>query len=146
MEKEDVLKALKDFQEKECNPYLYGGFSFKIDCLHSEAWVTGGVTGGSCYDEGDSGDGSYTDPHYDREPEEPNTIENLEKFLREFYPDLSLSQYNELMAHVKTEDWSEYEYYGNYTNYECAYITFDDIVNYFVNMNKPKLVKSYNYR
>jgi len=141
MEKQDVLKALEEFQAKNSNPYLYGSKYFKEPCFHSESWVTGGVGGGSCWDEGDNGDGSYQDPHYDRESEEPVPIVLLENFLREYYPDLSLSQYRDLMSHVQTTDWGENEYYGNYTNYECSYIKFEDIANYFVSLNKPKIVK-----
>jgi hypothetical protein len=137
MKKEDIINKLEDFAKKN-NPYLYGSHTISKPCLHSEAWRTGGVGGGSCWD-----DGEGEDPHYELDSDNPETITILEQFLEEFYPHLSLSQYKGLMLHVRSDDWSEYEYYGNYTNYECAYITFEDIAEYLVNLKNPKLSKSY---
>jgi transcriptional antiterminator len=138
MEKKDVLKALKNYlKTTDCNPYLSG--SHKIDklCFHSESWVTGGVGGGSCWDTGEE------DHHYELSEQQSQSIECLEQFLEEFYPHLSLSQYQELIYKVKNEYWTENEYYGNYTNYRCAYITFEDIADFFANLNKPETLSIY---
>jgi hypothetical protein len=145
MEKEDVFKAIDAYLKKDCNPYLsgspgnLGGKNLKKEFkgFHSEAWRTGGIGGGSCWDEGDE------DPHYELGEEESEPINTLEEFLKDFYPHLSLSQYKELMHHVRTEYWSEYEYYGNHTDYACHYITSDDIANFLVNLKKTQPIKLY---
>jgi hypothetical protein len=136
MKKEDIISKLEVFAKKN-NPYLSGGHDIGKPCLHSEAWRTGGVGGGSCWDDGTE------DVHYELDSEGSETITILEEFLEEFYPHLSLSQYKGLMLHIMNDDWSEPEYYGNYTNYECAYITFEDIAEYLVKLKEPQLLKSY---
>jgi hypothetical protein len=144
MEKEDVLTALEDYLKKDGHPYLSGsidklnGVDLKdFKGLVSESWRTGGVGGGSCWDEGDE------DPHYELVEEESEPIKALEKFLEEFYPHLSISQYKEIMQHVQTEYWTDYEYYGNHTDYACRYITFESIANTLVNLKKPTNTKIY---
>lgn len=134
MDKKDILAQLETFAEKK-NPYLSGLHKISTPCLHSEAWRTGGVGGGSCWDDGTE------DVHYELGSDNPETIENLENFLEEFYPNMSLSQYKDLMSHLQTDDWSDHEYYGNYTNYMCSYITLEDIANFLVNLKLPKSVK-----
>lgn len=137
MEKEDVMKALESFSKNNCNPYLSGYKPYtkdqslnKIKCFHSEEWAVGGRSGGSCWNDG---------AHRNVEAEEPKPIELLEAFLEEFYPCLNLAQYKGLTNKIETEEWCDSEYYGNYTNFECAYIKFDDIAEYLVNIKKPKL-------
>lgn len=144
MEKEDVIQALEAYLKKDGHPYLSGsldkinGVELKdFKGLVSEAWRTGGVGGGSCWDEGDE------DPHYELGEEESEPIKALENFLEEFHPNLSLSQYKEIMQHVNTEYWTDYEYYGNHTDYACHYITFENIAKALVNLKKPQTMKIY---
>lgn len=70
-------------------------------------WVTGGVSGGSCWD--DSNPTSY---HSDEE--EPD-FEELDKVLEIFASGISFIQYKKLMKLTSTQDHTEYEYYGNCT-------------------------------
>lgn len=79
---------------------------------YETSWVTGGVTGGSCYDEGSS-------RHYGREAEDEPEDEYLDVLLEEVCPDLTFLQYRALLKAglYSYRDSSENEYYGNYTDY-----------------------------
>jgi hypothetical protein len=78
--------------------------------IYSEYWRTGGVGGGSCWDEGDS-------HHYALDGDEPIKDWCLDKFLEENYPDVTYLKYKKIQEHIGYAEWTEYEYYGNSTNY-----------------------------
>ena len=82
------------------------------DYLYSQ-WNSGGVTGGSCWDEGG------TDPHYPVEGEPEPEFTDIDEALTALCPNLSFLQYKKLMASgiVEIGSYSENEYYGNYTTY-----------------------------
>ncbi len=70
-------------------------------------WVTGGLTGGSCY--GDSADQPV-------DPEEEPEFEELDKVLEAICPNITFLQYKKLVASVVSRDREDrdYCYYGNY--------------------------------
>lgn len=127
MNKENILKALEEFQKENSNPYLSGyrheswsnvpnlndfkGFT-------SEEWAVGGRTGGNCWNDG-------ANRSIDAEPEKEITL--LDAFLEKFMPNITFLQYKKLTKFFKTEEWTDYQYYGNATDYKLFYITFDDI-------------------
>lgn len=88
-------------------------------------WVTGCATGGNCWDESESSyDNSYNQP----EPE----FEILDDKLSIIAPSLTFMQYKKLMTNVVYSEKTDYEYYGNFTEYTTKQIILDDIWNFLV--------------
>lgn len=74
------------------------------------SWITGGVTGGSCWDSDDS---RLEPVRGEPEPE----FEMLDKVLEKVCPDIGFLAYKNLCAEVvETLERHENEYYGNYTD------------------------------
>lgn len=73
-------------------------------------WVTGGMTGGSCWEDSEADTAINSDP----EPE----FTELDEVLEKICPQITFMQYKRINKKV-TEISSDtsYEYYGNYTNY-----------------------------
>lgn len=46
----------------------------------------------------------------------------LKDFLRVYYPNLTLTKYWEIEKLIQTDEYTEYEYYGNYSDYIIKYI------------------------
>lgn len=93
-------------------------FETAIMAQHNEydlrdQWVTGGRTGGSCWDEGES---TYYSRDAEDEPEE--TV--LDEILDDVFPDLTFREYRALKRAgvYDVQNNSESEYYGNYTDYK----------------------------
>lgn len=86
----------------------------------SEIWCVGGVGGGNCWTD---------DGHYDLAADPEPDLEVLDKILERAAPNITYLQYKKLSKMIKTEDYSQNEYYGNYTNYRKKYISVDDIWN-----------------
>jgi hypothetical protein len=132
MFKENIMELLEEFSKENSNPYLdYYCRDYSSDpdlqsikCFTSEAWMTGGVTGGNCWNQA----------HRDVEAEEPKEIILLDKFLKENNFNLSFSQSQKLANFIKDQDWSDYGYYGNHVYYKCVYITFEDIADFLSQM------------
>jgi hypothetical protein len=87
-------------------------------------WRTGGESGGSCWDDGTE------DNHYavsaDPEPE----FESLDKLLIKLCPNISYLQYKRIIGSViKTGEYTQNEYYGNYTTYSYKVILLRDLFN-----------------
>lgn len=82
-------------------------------------WITGGMTGGNCW-------GDSADHPVGAEPEP--ALELLDQFLDEVCPDLTARQYRRLLAEVPYRDtYSNYEYYGNYTEHGKKVVLFNDL-------------------
>ena len=93
------------------------------------SWVTGGVSGGSCWDTGDS------DPHssFRGDPEPDN--DSFDKILELVDPTISFLQYRQIQrACVEHGTYSQNEYYGNHTDYA------------FKNLNLRKLYEALKCR
>ena len=89
-------------------------------------WETGGMSGGSCWDDAES-----TGYSTGNQPEE---LVALDKVLEEIKPDLSFLQYKSLLhSVVKTGTREENEYYGNCTNYAYKLCKVEDLFSYFRN-------------
>lgn len=83
---------------------------------------TGGVEGGSCWD--NSNPCGYT-----AEPPE-NEWEVLDILLEELKPDITLLQYRKLLKLVKSNTETDWEYYGNCTNYIIKFIILKELEEY----------------
>lgn len=116
------IKKLEEFKKQvsliEEQEYKNSNYNFLLE----KRWVTGGIGGGSCWDE--PGD----DPHYEisgQEEPEDNTIDVILKTLA---PEITIE------AFLKDDDeykfWdeeydSEYEYYGNHTEYSVKKLNLE---------------------
>ena len=86
---------------------------------------TGGVSGGSCWDESDP------QPYFNHEAM-PEFI-NFYKLLELTVPTLGFLQVK-IMEHelIHSFDYTDYEYYGNCTEYSIKYAKLSDIYNWLV--------------
>ncbi len=90
-------------------------------------WTIGGVTGGDCW--GSDADISIT---ADPEPE----FEDLDKILAEVCPNISFLQYKRLcQAIIKTKDWTEAGYYGNYYEKRIKSFSIAELEEYLKDNN-----------
>ena len=83
-------------------------------------YTTGGVSGGSCWD--NSNPQPYTE---DTIP----SFDVLDIFLKEVYPTISYLDYKKIASLIHTNEESDYEYYGNCTDYKIEYIILSDLLN-----------------
>lgn len=91
---------------KKCEEIL--GHHLYSDEL-SVQWTTGGMTGGSCWMDGDE------DPHYPVEAEKEPEFDDLDKIIEGICPTITFIQYKNLVkAVVKEESYTDNEYYGNH--------------------------------
>jgi len=97
------------------------------DGIISVDWTIGGLTGGSCW--GGSADTART---ADPEPE----FEDLDKILAEICPNISFLQYKRLcQAIIKTKDWTEAGYYGNYYEKRIKSFSIAELEEYLKDNN-----------
>lgn len=91
------------------------------------SWVTGGVTGGSCWDTGDD------DPHHDLAGDPEPEFSDLDKILEYFCPRISFLQHKAILRDVvKRTEHSVNEYYGNYTDYGVKYFKVEELYSYLM--------------
>ena len=132
---QDFLDKIKDlihvaFYNDEENKYdklrMYGHhryfvFSdksktkFNDDSCVYETWVIGGLTGGSCWDNGES-------HHYPVSGDEEPENNSLEQIIDCICPNAPYKKYKEILNSQKTFEYTENEYYGNCTEYRATYI------------------------
>lgn len=87
-------------------------------------WCTGGITGGNCWSEG--GHRSYVSDDEERS--------ELDRVLEIFYPNITFLEYRNLdLAHRGS--YSEYEYYGNSTDYAFKYVKVKDLYDWLIKKN-----------
>lgn len=89
-------------------------------------WITGGMRGGSCWDEGNS-------QRYASEGDPKPEFEDLDLILEKVMSNITFLQYKKLCKFlIKEKSWSEDEYYGNSTNYIINYIFIDELYDYLM--------------
>ncbi len=92
-------------------------------------WTTGGMTGGSCW-----GGNLYA-----VSPDPPEELLDLDKILTLVCPNISFLQYKTLCAElVKTESYTNSEYYGNYYERIQKILFIDDLYSY---LTKHKMLE-----
>ena len=84
------------------------------------SWATGGASGGNCW-----GDEASYFSNSEDEPE----FEELDKLLLLVAPSITFLQYKLISKLISTEETTEYEYYGNYTEYKTKEIKINDLWN-----------------
>jgi hypothetical protein len=82
-------------------------------------WETGGVSGGSCWES------SNPQPYSNRESKPKFTV--LDLVLKKIKPDLTYLEFREVEELVKSSEYTDWEYYGNHTNYEVDFIILSDL-------------------
>jgi len=125
--KEDILKLLEEFTgggqtvySKMENSYELKNFikDKKLRALTSSSWTSGGITGGNCWG-GEANQAVST--------EEPARLTELDNFLELHFPAITFLQYRKIEEHIKIYEYSQSEYYGNYTENSMYYIPFDKL-------------------
>lgn len=84
-------------------------------------WETGGVSGGSCWD-------SSNPQPYKNKKGKP-TFEVLDLVLKELMPTISFLQFREIEKLIHTASDSQYEYYGNCTDFDIEYIVLSELIS-----------------
>ncbi len=86
-------------------------------------WCSGGIGGGSCWNDGES------DTHYEMSGDPPPaTFEDLNTVLEAFWPNISFLQYQKYIVPLfRNEERTESEYYGNCTRYAYKIISLRDM-------------------
>lgn len=106
-------------QEPDFAPYIY------------VYWSTGGIGGGSCWDDG-------TEPvrHYSTPGSKPEELFDLDTIIEKVKPDITLMQYKSLCNKlVEYDEYTENEYYGNSSNYAVKKCNLAKLYNEFVERN-----------
>lgn len=97
------------------------------DGIISVDWTIGGITGGDCW-------GSDADIPRTADPEPE--FEDLDKILAEVCPNISFLQYKRLcQAIIKTKDWTEAGYYGNYYEKRIKSFSIAELEEYLKDNN-----------
>lgn len=95
----------------------------------AQHWDAGGISGGSCYDEGDK------DPHYARTGDPaPTTFPDLTKVLIAVCPTLTFLQYEMIKEVIKSGVETEYEYYGNSSQYGYQVVILRELYDKLVEL------------
>lgn len=112
-DKEDFIAWVK----KENYEDSYHKDSSKTETdFAEESWEVGGQSGGSCWDDGDSS--YYSIPG---EPEPDKYL--LDSILELVKPGISFLTYRKIRENVISySEYSQNDYYGNYTDYRIRYI------------------------
>ena len=84
-------------------------------------WETGGVSGGSCWD--NSNPQPYTT---DGEP----SFKVLDLVLKELYPDISYLMFKGIEKLINSNEETDWEYYGNCTEFSIKYIVLSELIDY----------------
>lgn len=84
------------------------------------SWITGGQCGGSCWG---------NDEMYERESDPERELDGLNSFLENNFANITFLQYKKFDKYIKTSTRTDYEYYGNSTEYTRKYILFEDVYN-----------------
>lgn len=93
-----------------------------------ESWITGGMGGGSCWDDGE------TDNHYAIENEQEPELTGLFTIMEAISPDLSFLKARKLMELIKYDNYTDNEYYGNYYHFGVKYVDLRELYDAYVNM------------
>jgi len=82
-------------------------------------YSTGGVSGGSCWDEGNP------QPYTEDEPKDGFRV--LELVLEKLKPSITFLQYKQIDSMVHNNEETEHEYYGNSTDWKVEYIILSEL-------------------
>jgi len=96
------------------------------DSLNVE-WSTGGISGGSCWDDGEK------DNHRAEPGEEEPEFESLDKIFEMYWEDIPWLKYKRFCQEfIKRNTRTSYEYYGNSANYASKKVLLSDLYNFLI--------------
>ena len=120
---EDINKKIR----KECYSQNQGLFKEPYGIPDSEKrlvvymrYEAGGVSGGCCWDDSDPQPYTVLDPD--------NSFIALDVILKELKPDISYLDYKGVEKLIKSNEQTQWEYYGNSVDYVIKYIVFDELI------------------
>lgn len=87
-------------------------------------WKTGGVSGGSCWE-------SSNPQRYECNNEKPK-FKVLDLVLAELMPNISFLQFREIEELIHTDYETDYEYYGNCTDFDVEYIVLSELIGLLI--------------
>jgi len=111
------------------------GLSLNLESIEKDRetlsikWVSGGITGGSCWDT----------KNYPLDSEEEPEFEVLDELLFKVCPSISLLYYRKLCKLIVVDEFEEREYYGNHREYTRKSIKVDDVWNF---LNEHNLINN----
>lgn len=127
MTEEAFLKIASTYEVRAEKERKYGGWQLSYtktptmsDYLYHE-YYTGGMSGGNCWDD--------SNPEYSSSnvSEEDREFKDLDALLTVVCGNITFLQYKKLLQSVKNGSRTEYEYYGNTSEYETKSIKLQDL-------------------
>jgi hypothetical protein len=109
--------------ETQKNLVSYGTGDIDGDMQLYIKWCIGGMSGGNCWDD--------TTPYPTSGDDEPEFL-LLDKLLENVAPAITMLQYKAIKRLIELTHNSEYEYYGNSTDYAIKTISLKSIYNNLV--------------
>lgn len=98
-----------------------------LDDSISVEWTTGGMCGGSCWNEG---------ADHPVSAEAPRELTDLDIILEKLAPNLTFLQYKRIDRECTTEITGTHDdYYGNYTDYAKKTLSLIDLFNTLIDMD-----------
>jgi hypothetical protein len=132
MDYTEFLKAVED-----CDVYIDKALapSYRRNTIQGDfiqiSWCTGGQTGGSCWNDGKEG------RHYAIDSSPEPEFEALDTILEKFYPEISFMAYKRMVQTlIKSTDYCDNEYYGNYYSYAVKYVDLKELYEYLQEKGK----------
>lgn len=111
-------ESYRSFLEKIAEISGSENISSVSECM-SVQWRTGGMCGGNCW--GDEADSPVS-------ADDPEELTELDKILEKVAPDISFLKYKNLCSQiVRSHDYTENEYYGNYYEYSVRYVLLSEL-------------------
>lgn len=115
------------YEANDCSWMRSRSNSVKRDYIH-EDWTVGGMIGGNCW--GEDANRSVT---AEEEPE----FEYLDVILSIFCPTITFLNYKrKILPLIKTEDYTQNEYYGNYYDKRRKIIFLDELYEVVKELNQ----------
>lgn len=94
-------------------------------------WETGGASGGACWE-------GCVAEQYSTGDTAPRSFPELTKILTAVCPGITLLQYEEVKSIMREGNETEYEYYGNYTDYAYNLIKMKELYDKLTEMGLLK--------
>lgn len=130
MSLEEFLKVGNAYKIAKNSYSRYIGEEVMTENGISVEWRTGGISGGSCWDEGDR------DPHYSIGGDDEPEFKELDSLFEKVCPNITFLQYRNIMSEcVSSYDYSINEYYGNHTDYKVKWVCLERLYNMLVEKN-----------
>lgn len=108
----------------------YQSTTHSLDALYFYTqWISGGVGGGSCWDDGDE------DHHYSISGEKEANLIELEDLLLKLVPNISYLQFRKIEGIIKHDVYEVNEYYGNSTTYNYKILNLKELFDKLIEMN-----------